>query len=272
MMQSYDVARGDLGQFGARLKQAREAAGLSLDQVSARLHIPRHVVEALESGDHARLGAPVFVRGQLRSYARLLDLDLQPELDAIPAANEPAPLVSHVHVPRYRWWLEQATRRAVYVVLTAAIAVPVWLATRSHLDRDVAVQSLDVPPVPADAPAAGAARPAAPAPAPAERTPVVASLTALPPVESSREIVVTFNGESWFEAQGADGRTLERGLVAAGQTRRYRAGEVGDLVIGNVSAVDVRHQGRAVDLAPFSRANVARFTLSSDGSLAPVGN
>ncbi|MCP2937187.1 hypothetical protein NK983_31300, partial [Salmonella enterica subsp. enterica serovar Typhimurium] len=85
----------------------------------------------------------------------------------------------------------------------------VWLATRSHLDRDVAVQSLDVPPVPADAPAAGAARPAARAPAPAERTPVVASLTALPPVESSREIVVTFNGESWFEAQGADGRTLE---------------------------------------------------------------
>ena len=33
-----------------------------------------------------------------------------------------------------------------------------------------------------------------------------------------------------------------------------------------------RAAGEVVDLEPFSRANVARFTLSSDGSLAPVAN
>jgi cytoskeleton protein RodZ len=42
--------------------------------------------------------------------------------------------------------------------------------------------------------------------------------------------------------------------------------------LGNVDAVEVKRAGVAVDLEPFSRANVARFTLSSDGSLAPVAN
>jgi cytoskeleton protein RodZ len=34
----------------------------------------------------------------------------------------------------------------------------------------------------------------------------------------------------------------------------------------------VKKAGATVDLSPFSRANVARFTLSSDGSLAPVAD
>nr|MBP8177361.1 DUF4115 domain-containing protein [Xanthomonadales bacterium] len=39
------------------------------------------------------------------------------------------------------------------------------------------------------------------------------------------------------------------------------------LTIGNASAVEVESQGRNVDMGAFARANVARFTVSSDGSL-----
>jgi cytoskeleton protein RodZ len=42
---------------------------------------------------------------------------------------------------------------------------------------------------------------------------------------------------------------------------------VARLTIGNASAVDVENQGRNVDMGSFARANVARFTVSSDGSL-----
>ena len=38
------------------------------------------VVRSLEQEDWQRLGAPVFVRGQLRSYARLLNVNLEPLL------------------------------------------------------------------------------------------------------------------------------------------------------------------------------------------------
>jgi hypothetical protein len=43
---------------------------------------------------------------------------------------------------------EQGTRRLVYIVLTAAIVVPVWLATKPHLtgrSEPATVQSLDAP-------------------------------------------------------------------------------------------------------------------------------
>ena len=69
-----------------------------------------------------------------------------------------------------------------------------------------------------------------------------------------------------------DGSKLEQGLLPEGERRSYGEGEVGRLVLGNSSAVEVRQDGRPVDLEPFSRANVARFTLSSDGSLAPVAD
>ena len=63
---------------GARLRKAREAAGLSEADVADRLKMPVRVVRSLESEDWSRLGAPVFVRGQLRSYSRLLGLTTQP--------------------------------------------------------------------------------------------------------------------------------------------------------------------------------------------------
>ena len=65
---------------GERLRRAREAAGYSLADVSARSRMPVRILEILESGHWAPLGAPVFVRGQA-AFAegvgeRLTPLDL----------------------------------------------------------------------------------------------------------------------------------------------------------------------------------------------------
>jgi cytoskeleton protein RodZ len=60
------VPDGDRG-CGARLRKAREAAGLTEADVAARLKMPLSVVKSLEDENWDRLGAPVFVRGQLRS-------------------------------------------------------------------------------------------------------------------------------------------------------------------------------------------------------------
>ena len=61
-------------------------------------------------------------------------------------------------------------------------------------------------------------------------------------------------------------------LLRAGDQRRYAQGEVGRVKLGDATAVEVQQAGSTVDLAPFQRANVARFTVSSEGSLAPVGD
>ncbi|KAB8192469.1 DUF4115 domain-containing protein [Lysobacter maris] len=283
MIQPDPIESGSVHSCGSRLRQAREAGGLTREQVSSRLRMPLRVIEALENDDWDVLGAPIFVRGQLRSYARLLKLDLDVDgcLDEahVPRVAPPE-LVSHSHTPRYRRVLEQTTRNAVYIVMTAAIALPVWWATRDHLSPTSGtpdVQSLDVPeglaPVRQDAPASTTARRPA-------RTPVVASMTprsidtrADDPRSDHRDddaaVSLLFNDESWFEVFGSDGRTLEKGLVAAGERRSYPAGRVARMTVGNVSAIELRHDGEIVDLTAFSKSNVARFTLSSDGSVVP---
>jgi len=262
---------------GERLRKAREEAGLGLAELSARLHMPVSSLRALEEDDWGRAGAPIFVRGQLRSYARELGVELDPEqVDSQLGGLAPPPLVSHSHVPRYRHLFEQGVRRAMYIAITAIIAVPVWWQTRPHLSNDVEVRNLDVVPS-VQSKAASPIEPGAELP---ERTPVLASIGGMRP--SSNEprstapqaapvvdegLVLRFSGESWVEVAAPDGTVIEQALLGEGDVRRYPPGKVGGVVLGNATAVEVRSAGRSVDLTGFARANVARFALSSDGSL-----
>ena len=260
---------------GRRLREAREAAGLSIADVSSRLKMPLRVVRSLEAEDWSRLGAPVFVRGQLRSYARLLGIDAAPVEDAAGVAVvEPPVLTPRTYTSPWQRFVEHAARRAVYIVMTVAIAIPVWLATRPHVE----LAAGDAAPL--DAPAAPDATPAGTRPAPRATTagadaggphPVVASLASLPPRESAA-LVLQFQGDSWAQVVAPDGEVLEQGLLHAGDRRSYASGQVAGVVLGNAGAVRVSSRGRDADLAPYSRANVARFTVSSDGSLAPAAD
>ncbi|CAD7716784.1 Cytoskeleton protein RodZ [Xanthomonas hydrangeae] len=268
---------------GQHLREAREAAGLSVEDVAGTLRMPAHVVRSLEQEEWQRLGAPVFVRGQLRSYARLLHVDLEPLLlQATIAPVEPVTLVSHTHTPRARRILESTARKAMYVVITGVFAVPVWYATRSHLDgKAPSTVSLDSMPEAANTgtPAAGAMQPAnAPREQPA---PYIASMTpvprATPDVEtpaaaaaSGSSLSLSFSGDSWVQILSPDGSAVEKALVRAGERRSYSPGQVGRIVLGNASAVEVQQGGSIVDLKPFQRANVARFAVSSDGSVVPA--
>lgn len=69
------VATGESdGNAELSLRNAREALGITIDEVAHDLHLSREVVLSLEAGDYEMLGPPVFVRGHLRSYARLVEL------------------------------------------------------------------------------------------------------------------------------------------------------------------------------------------------------
>lgn len=254
---------------GDRLRKAREAAGLRQEDVASRLKMPVRVVQSLENEDWDRLGAPVFVRGQLRSYSRLVGLATSTTLQASGVAPiEPPTLVSRSYTPRIQRLLEQGTRRLIYIVITAAIAVPVWMATKPHLAINGAtVQPLDLPVTGSHA--LGTLTPASPAEA--TQPPVVASFTSMAPRPSAvPALTLRLSEDSWVQVIARDGRTLEQGLLSAGQARSYAAGEVGRVVLGNAPSVVVQKSGQPLDLAPFIRANVARFTVSSDGSLAPA--
>ncbi len=267
-----ESARG----IGERLRQARIRTGLTPSEVGSQLKMPTYAIEALEREDWARIGAPVFIRGQLRSYARLLGLpaDAIVESLSMPAAA-PVELVPQTFTPRMQLVAEQTKMRLVYVVLTAAIAVPVWLATRSHLDGVVDTVSLDTE-APIALPQQGmSSTPVTPdtgTATAAQAAPLVASIT--PPMPqraaSNADLSVIFSGESWVRVSAPDGTVIEQALVPSGQQRVFKPGQIGKAVLGNAQAVSMQYRGQTLDLTPYIRANVVRFTVSSDGSLQPV--
>ena len=63
---------------GQALRHAREARGLSLSDVAQTLKLGSRQIEALERDDWSVLPGPTFVRGFVRNYSRLLEVDPGP--------------------------------------------------------------------------------------------------------------------------------------------------------------------------------------------------
>jgi len=66
---------------GEILKAAREAKGLSLNEVGLSLKISSKVLKAIEDGDDSHLPAKTFLRGFVKSYATFLRLDADKVLE-----------------------------------------------------------------------------------------------------------------------------------------------------------------------------------------------
>lgn len=78
---------------GEILKQARQGKDLSIAAIATQLNLDLRTIEALESGNLSKLPAPIFVRGYLRGYARLVGVREEEVLAAYQALapQEPAP-------------------------------------------------------------------------------------------------------------------------------------------------------------------------------------
>ena len=68
---------------GTELRQARERAGLTAQQISDRTKIQLYRVAALESGDYERLPQGIYLDGIVRAYARELQLPEGPLIERV---------------------------------------------------------------------------------------------------------------------------------------------------------------------------------------------
>lgn len=270
--------------LGDRLRKARENAGLTGHELAARMHVLVRIVDDIEHDRFDRLGADVYVRGHIKSYAREVGMPLS-EIESF-ICSKPAEVAPEMIcvAPRPRWQasLEAMAHRSVYIVLTLAIVAPiVWLAGNHRLS--VADQPLAL----LDAPAGssgdslavaggvdGAVR--ATVLAPASLTPRLPSAerepeASLPTQPNDRADVgegqwqFVFTGDSWFELYDRDGNRLVHELVRAGTDLRFPVTRIGHVALGNASDVEVLSGASKIDIARFQQGNVARFAVSSDG-------
>lgn len=110
--------------LGRTLRETREHLGLSVADVANQIKFAPRQIEALEADDFKHLPEAAFLRGFVRSYAKILQLDTQPLLAALPQTGiAPVDLVpDSVEVPfpgarsllrQNQFWLYAAALLAV---------------------------------------------------------------------------------------------------------------------------------------------------------------
>jgi cytoskeleton protein RodZ len=136
--------------LGEQLSSARRKLGLTPAEAAARLRIRTTFVQALEQEHWSAVGAPVYVRGFLRNYAKLVGLDPDPILEQLPEdqqtsapvalpdpsatsdlfANQPARVRM---APWYPWVLGALTVIAGVLVVNVAVGLVgiLWYSNKS---------------------------------------------------------------------------------------------------------------------------------------------
>jgi cytoskeleton protein RodZ len=273
------MSESDQASVGQILRNAREAQGVTVEEAAVRLRLMHRQIEAMEADDFESLGQPVFARGFVRNYARLLALvpeTLLARMEGAPA--EPAP-VSQAEPPQQRSWLSSPWLILLLLGLLLLVAIPVvlYLWLNSEVDEGPAspmptAQSRPAPQTPPPASAAASpvvAAPVAPAAAVAQDAPAAevaapaeaaAPAAVAPPVASS-VLHLEFGAEAWTEIKDSSGRMLHRQLNRAGSSVDIHGQPPFDVVIGNAAQARMTYNGRPIDLKPFIDVTVARFTL-----------
>jgi len=114
-----DTAPPDPGvNSGERLRAARERAGLTIEQVAARLRLAPALLAALENGRREELPPAAYVRGYLRSYAQLLGLD--PQDFAKARLGEAPPPIPRFSAAGARKFPSSAVTYGVFLVVIVA--------------------------------------------------------------------------------------------------------------------------------------------------------
>jgi cytoskeleton protein RodZ len=278
---------------GARLKAARQDAGLSVDQVAQQLKLAPRQVRALEDDDFAQLPGRTFARGFVRNYARLLNLDGDDLIAQLPdAAQTPALAAPSLHstgstmgeVPTTRVGRSTFGRWLIPLVLLACVVgagayewyrnglSPAPEPTRtdslapSNVTREPAsaagttTSALPNPLGSAVEPAADENRDAVAATAPAAPAATEASASAAA-AEGPAPIMLSYRGPSWTEVRDRDGKVIFARLIAAGSEQSIRGAAPFDLVIGNAQNVTLSYLGKTIDLTRYTRQNIARLRL-----------
>jgi cytoskeleton protein RodZ len=81
---------------GATLARVREQLGMTVEQVADKLHLSQRQIDALENNRYEDLPEAPYVRGYIRNYALLLEIDEQPLVEAFNSIQDKVRKVAEI--------------------------------------------------------------------------------------------------------------------------------------------------------------------------------
>jgi cytoskeleton protein RodZ len=259
---------------GRTLAAARAELNLSVADVSQQIKYGVKQIAAIEADDYAKLPGTTFVRGMIRSYAKLVQLDPQPLLAELGRRDPPAAVMVDPRASEREPFLEggkKSNRIYVLLSLAALLAVAVvayeWYVSSPSMGEVVTI----TPKVPksevAQAPPAQASAAEQPGGTDTQAVEPQSQATPMPaPAVSdkpggSKRIQLEFDQLSWVKIKQANGKVLLSQLNPAGSKQSIEGAPPFEVVIGNAANVRLKYNDAPVDLRPYFKVDVARLTL-----------
>jgi len=277
---------------GRLLREARERQGLHIAALAASIKVAPKKLELLEADRFDALPDTTFTRALAQTVCRALKIDSVPILALLPPPvghrldhvgeglnapfrERPGVLVqrdgSSLNVSPVFWGTAVILigAAALFFVPSGLIPLPHWGArgaasaaesgTAARPRTEAMASSQDVPaaaPAASEANQLALAEPAAP----------VASAAAVPASHDAATAttgVIQFRttAASWVEVTDATGRSLVARLVQPGETLDLEGAAPLRVRIGNASGTRVSFRGQPMELAAYTRDNVARLEL-----------
>ncbi|MGZ6196817.1 MAG: RodZ domain-containing protein [Vulcanimicrobiaceae bacterium] len=219
--------------LGERFRSAREQRGLTLSDVAEQIRIRSVYLAAIEEENWTSIGAPVYIRGFLRTYARFLGVDPEDAVSEFNASGADAlgpPATtssSQIGPPSSGRSLSALIWVASAVALALiAFVIYLFLAPPKNQPRTVAIgQSTSLP-----SPAASAV----PSPTPQPSAPLASTAT----------LAIHLTAPSWLRVT-VDGNVSIEGTFPAGTSRTFH-GKSALVRVGNAGGVEIVVDGKPV--------------------------
>ena len=215
-------ATGEAQRVGEKLRAAREAQGLTIDEIANSTRIPKRHLTMIENGGYDGLPAPTYSAGFIKSWARRLGLDGQALADQFRVEMGGIPIETTQALP-YEPADPRRTPPAGLALLALLVAVVVglgylyWRGTAEE-PSDVAAAATDTPPP--------AAHPAA---APVATQPGPAAATAAATPQPTGPVVVGATQDVWIKVSDS-GKTLFMNVLHPGDHFQVPADAVAPLM------------------------------------------
>lgn len=231
--------------LGERFRAAREARGLSLSDVSEQIRIRSVYLAAIEEENWSAIGAPVYVRGFLRTYARFLGLDPEEVVASFntagPGPSQPAPVSERPprsgYVPPAVAQEQQGSRGAPLIWLAGVVAV---LLVAFVVYNELTMRRQAGP----ASVAVATATPALPSNSPSEAPLPSESPSTAPGLDGPNSIALVLSAASWLRVT-VDGNVSMEGTFPAGTSKTFH-GKSALVRIGNAGGVEIFVDGKDV--------------------------
>ena len=284
---------------GEVLRKKRENIGLSIDHIANQLNLDPKLIELLEKNDYEKFNIETYLKGYLRAYAKVLDLDDDMVINLYKESNpEKTPeILPNVKPKVQRNGADRSVKLFSYIIgLTIALSILVWyqknfLVQPSEENLKIAnikihentnINGVDVDykiinhtnswqwPINKaeknyesnsnELELVGSEKTQ-------DKIKNIADtneVSAYNIQQSNDTVVLNLTGDSWIEIYDREGSRLFFDLARGGKNYIINGNSPFDILLGAANEVSIEFNGSSVNIEPYIKFGIARFTLPAE--------